>query len=53
MSHAPKRVSDAGVASPWSADKVSGDFSRSTSVNGGPPSKWSQGATEDRTETDM
>ena len=53
MSHAPKRVSDAGVAPPWSADKVSGDFSRSTSVNGGPPSKWSRRATEDRTETDI
>ena len=53
MSHAPKRVSDAGVAPLWSADKVSGDFSRSTSVNGGPPSKWSRGATEDRTETNI
>lgn len=53
MSHAPKRVSDAGVAPPWSADKVSRDFSRSTSVNGGPPSKWSRRATEDGTETDM
>ena len=53
MSHAPKRVSDAGVAPPWSADKVSGDFSRSTFVNGGPPSKWRRGATEDMTETDM
>ena len=35
MSHAPKRVSNAGVAPQWSTDKVSGDFSRSTSVNGG------------------
>src|SRR4051812_11829471 len=41
------RHSDAEVAPPWSADKVSGDFSHITSVNGEPSNKWSGEATED------